>query len=226
MLRIDRQKFFDGYRAKIDADRLLSQTDVNNINLFLDMVAPPASPPAPNGGVGFGYFSVAQWAYVFATVFHETAGTMAPVREAYRQSEEWRRLNLSYWPHYGRGYVQITHKDNYERMAAVVKRDLKIVIQHRDDFMLPRVAFYVLVYGFKHGSYTGKAISDYIPDNTAKSERVHFENVAAQLMKPTETLLYKYYKDARRCINGTDRADRIAGLALEFLEILNKSIIK
>jgi hypothetical protein len=216
---IDRQKFFDGYRAKVDTDRILSQTDVNNINLFLDMTMRQAQSDIR------GYFSIAQWAYVMATVFHETAGTMAPVREAFRQSEEWRRLNLPYWPHYGRGYVQITHKDNYERMAAVVKRDLKIVIQHRDDFMLPRVAFYVLVYGFKHGSFTGKAISDYIPDNTTKSERIHYENVAAGL-KPTETMLYKYYKDARRCINGTDRADRIAGLALEFLEILNLSIIK
>ena len=221
---IDRQKFFDGYRSKIDTDRMLTQTDVNNINLFLDMAGfDSAQPPVVAEGVG--YFSIAQWAYVFATVWHETAGTMAPVREAYRQSEEWRRLNLPYWPHYGRGYVQITHKDNYERMAAVVKRDLKIVIQHRDDFMQPRVAFYVLVYGFKHGSYTGKAIDDYIPNNTAKSERYHYESIA-QGIKPTETLLYKYYKDARRCINGTDRADRIAWLALEFLEILNKSIIK
>jgi hypothetical protein len=222
---IDKRIFFDQYRLLMDGDQRLEQSLVNSIDLFLNMAGFDSAQP-PVVAQGAGYFSVAQWAYVFATVFHETAATMAPVREAFRQSEEWRRLNLSYWPHYGRGYVQITHKDNYERMAAVVKRDLKIVIQHRDDFMLPRVAFYVLVYGFKHGSYTGKAISDYIPDNTVKSERVHFENVATQLMKPTETLLYKYFKDARRCINGTDRADMIAGYALRFLEILNKSIIK
>jgi hypothetical protein len=211
---IDKTKFFEQYRLLMDGDQRLEQGLVNSIDLFLNMMQERIE-----------YFSIAQWAYVLATVYHETAATMAPVREAFRQSEEWRRLNLSYWPHYGRGYVQITHKDNYERMAAVVKRDLKIVIQHRDDFMQPKVAFFVLIYGFKHGSYTGRAISDYIPDNTAKSERVHYENIS-QGIKPTETLLYKYYKDARRCINGTDRADMIAGYALRFLEILNKSIIK
>jgi len=210
----------------MDGDQRLEQSLVNSIDLFLNMMQERIE-----------YFSTAQWAYVLATVYHETAATMAPVREAYRQSEEWRRLNLPYWPHYGRGYVQITHKDNYERMAAVVKRDLKIVIQHRDDFMLPKVAFFVLIYGFKYGSYTGKAISDYIPDNTLKSERYHYESIA-QGIAPTETLLYKYYQDARRCINGVnkedakkgiktaDRADLIAGYALRFLEILNKSIIK
>ncbi len=54
-------------------------------------------------------------AYALATACHETAYTMQPVREAFWLSENWRRTHLRYYPFYGRGYVQLTWKANYER---------------------------------------------------------------------------------------------------------------
>src|SRR5688572_29351341 len=54
-------------------------------------------------------------AYALATACHETACTMQPVREAFWLSENWRSRNLRYYPFYGRGYVQLTWKANYDK---------------------------------------------------------------------------------------------------------------
>lgn len=63
-------------------------------------------------------------AYMLATAFHETAATMEPVREAFWLSENWRKTNLSYYPYYGRGYVQLTHKGNYKTAGDDIGVDL------------------------------------------------------------------------------------------------------
>jgi hypothetical protein len=63
-------------------------------------------------------------AYMFATTYHETARQMIPVREAYWLSEEWRKNNLPYYPYYGRGFVQLTHKSNYEHAGDVLGVDM------------------------------------------------------------------------------------------------------
>lgn len=54
------------------------------------------------------------------TIAIETASTFAPVREAYWLSESWRRANLSYYPWYGRGFVQTTWQSNYARVQEVL----------------------------------------------------------------------------------------------------------
>ena len=65
-----------------------------------------------------------QIAYVLATVQWETAQTFRPVREAFWLSEDWRRRNLRYYPYYGRGFVQITWKNNYEKYSKLLGVDL------------------------------------------------------------------------------------------------------
>ena len=51
---------------------------------------------------------------MLGTIAIETAHTFKPVREAFWNTEEWRRINLSrYYPYYGRGYIQLTWRDNY-----------------------------------------------------------------------------------------------------------------
>jgi len=56
-------------------------------------------------------------AYELATTFHETAATMAPVKEygsqAYLQSKP-------YYPYVGRGYVQLTWDYNYDAMGQIL----------------------------------------------------------------------------------------------------------
>jgi len=57
-----------------------------------------------------------------ATVAIETAHTFKPVREAYwlddqmghEAAEQWRARNFRYYPHYGRGHIQLTWADNYQ----------------------------------------------------------------------------------------------------------------
>lgn len=79
-------------------------------------------------------------AYILATAFHETGGTMQPVREAFGKSDAetiarldkaWAEGKLGktsepYWREgwFGRGFVQLTHEANYARMGEILGVDL------------------------------------------------------------------------------------------------------
>jgi len=134
----------------------------------------------------------AQVAYVLATVDWETGHTFKPVREAFWKSEAWRKENLGrYYPYYGRGFVQLTWKDNYRKYSEVLGDDL---VNNPDLAMEPKNAVFILVHGFKTGAFTGKKIINYI--NAAGTD----------------------FHNARRCINGVDRAEEIAAIAQKLLE--------
>ncbi|WNI34698.1 glycoside hydrolase family 19 protein [Chryseobacterium sp. SG20098] len=180
---INRKKFFDGYRSTLDPNRKLDQSEVNAITVFLDFA-----------DASWKMFSVPQWAYIFATTFHETKATFLPVKEAFWLSEDWRKRNLRYYPYYGRGYVQITWKDNYFKFSKSIGEDF---VKNPDLVMIPKYAFKILIDGFRTGAFTGKKISDYINDKE------------------------KDYEEARRCINGEDRKELIAGYAILFEKILS-----
>lgn len=130
-----------------------------------------------------------QAAYVLATAFWETNRTMKPVVEAYWLSEEWRRKNLRYYPWYGRGFAQLTWKDNYIRAGKALKVDLTTDPRRALD---PEISASVLVLGSLEGWFTGKKLADYI------------------------TLSRSNYKAARRVINGTDKAAEIAEIAVAY----------
>jgi predicted chitinase len=134
-----------------------------------------------------------QMAYVLATVEWETARTFKPVREAFWKSEMWRRENLRYYPYYGRGYVQLTWQRNYATYAHLAGVDL---VNDPDKAMDPTIALFILVHGFKTGTFTGRKISDYVNDH-----KTDFAN-------------------ARRCINGVDHAADITKLAEKYLVTL------
>ena len=131
-----------------------------------------------------------QIAYVLATTQWETNQTFEPVREAYWLSENWRKNNLRYYPFYGRGFVQLTWKNNYEKYSRILGVDMA---SDPDIAMQPKVALFVLAHGFKTGIFTGRKITDYIDETKTDFVR------------------------ARRCINGTDKAHEIADLAKKFL---------
>lgn len=180
---INRKKFFDGYRTNLDPNKKLDQNEVDALTIFLDFV-----------DTSWKMFTGPQWAYIFATVFHETNATFLPIKEAYWLSEDWRKKNLRYYPYYGRGYVQITWKDNYAKSSKELGEDF---VKNPDLVMLPKYAFRILVDGFKTGAFTGKKITDYINGTT------------------------KDYKGARKCINGTDKDSLIAGYAASFEKLLS-----
>lgn len=136
-----------------------------------------------------------QTAYILATAYWETARTMKPVREAYWLSEGWRRDNLRYYPWYGRGYVQLTWRENYERAGRKLKLDLT---SDADAVMEPKVSAQILVVGMLEGWFTGKRLSQYINSDTTD------------------------YINARRIVNGTDKAREIAEIAKQYEVLLSK----
>lgn len=107
-------------------------------------------------------------------------------------------------PQFGRGLVQLTWDRNYEwadkacAEAGLTKRGE--ILADFNKVKLPEVAAFILVKGMEDGAFTGKALHDYLPANTPTREQ--FEN-------------------ARRIINGTDKAAQIAQLADKFLYALD-----
>lgn len=87
-------------------------------------------------------------AYMLATAFHETAATMEPVREAFWLTENWRKANLPYYPYYGRGYVQLTHRENYKKAGDCIGVDL---VQAPDLALDPANAAFVMLVGMTEG---------------------------------------------------------------------------
>ncbi|MBC8718842.1 glycoside hydrolase family 19 protein [Ochrobactrum sp. Marseille-Q0166] len=127
-----------------------------------------------------------QMAYVLATAYHETAKTMKPINEM--GGEKYLR-SKKYWPYIGRGYVQITWKVNYEKAGKVLGVDF---VSKPELLLKPEYAAPIIIAGMAEGWFTGKKLSDYI------------------------TLQKSDFKGARRIVNGTDKADLIAGYAREY----------
>lgn len=127
-----------------------------------------------------------QTAYVLATAYWETARTMKPVREY--GGEKYLR-SKPYFPYVGMGYVQLTWRANYEKASKKLGVDF---VQHPKKLLEPKYAAPILVLGMKEGWFTGKKLSDYI------------------------TLQRSNFIDARRIVNGTDRAYEIADFAQQY----------
>ena len=137
-------------------------------------------------------------AYVLGTVHWETNGTFEPVKEAYwvKNAEAWRKKNLRYYPWYGRGFIQLTWLDNYIKAGKKLGLDFT---KDPDKVMEPKISARIAVLGMKEGWFTGKDLDDYIDgvDESAKEDFLEFYN-------------------ARRIVNGMDKANEIAQLAEKY----------
>lgn len=180
-----RDIFFSLYKKELDTNHQLSQLEVDSLDFLLDVYEDKNS-----------LFTLQQWAYIFATIFHETAGTMRPIKEAFWMSEEWRKKNLRYYPYYGMDFVHTTWESNFRKFSAVVGVDL---VKYPERIQEPKIAMQILIYGFQNGTWTGKKLSDYI--NAKKC----------------------LYIKARWCINSTDKAELIATYATKFETIFKQS---
>lgn len=147
-----------------------------------------------------------QAAYIIATAWWETGQTMMPVREAYWKDEAWRKRNFRYYPYYGRGYIQLTWDYNYKKASDYFKVDF---VKNPDLVMDPEYALPILFVGMNEGWFTGKKLDNYIDNDD--------ENDSEEL---------KEYKGARRIVNGTDKAETIAKLALVFEKGLKEAEYK
>ncbi len=147
-------------------------------------------------------------AYILATTYWETAGTMLPVREAYwvKNAESWRKKNLRYYPYYGRGYVQLTWPSNYKKATDYFRDILGIdvdFVKNPDLVMNPKYSLEILFTGSKEGWFTEKDLDDFIDD-----------------IDEDDPEDLREYKLARKVINGTDKALEIGRLALAFEKAL------
>ena len=131
-----------------------------------------------------------QAAYVLATAYWETARTMKPVRE-YGGTKYLK--SKKYWPYVGMGYVQLTWKYNYEKASKLLKVDF---VKSPKKLLESRYAVEILVVGSRDGWFTGRKLSHYM------------------------TLSKSNFKSARRIINGTDKASKIADIAKEYDQLL------
>jgi hypothetical protein len=155
-----------------------------------------------------------QAAYVLGTAKHETAGTMKPVRETLAKSDAgamaaltkaWKSGRLSwvkkdYWSSgfFGRGYVQLTHEANY-RFAG---EQLGIGLATRPSLALePDVAAEIIVVGMRDGWFAG-------------------DKAGRHKLSRYITLSKSDFVAARRIVNGTDRADLVAGYAKKYDALL------
>lgn len=157
---------------------------------------------------------IAWAAYALATAWHETGHTMQPVKErggpryftrlydvtGSRPSLARKMGNTTPGdgPRYcGRGYVQLTWKSNYYKAGKKLGVDL---VGNPNLAMQREVAAKIMRHGMREGWFTGKRFDSYLPAHGMASR--------------------KQFSDARRIINGTDRAAMIAGYAVEFQEAL------
>ena len=192
-MQIDRTKFFAAYTAAFGQ---LKQSQSDGLEALL-----AASEGDPQ-------ITDLRWlAYMFATVKHECADTWRPIEE-YGKGKGHKYGNpvtvtdstgKSFTNvYYGRGYVQLTWKDNYQSMGQALENRL---VYEPALALDADVAYKIMSFGMRRGSFTGKKLSDYIGAGGAD------------------------YVNARKIINGLDQAERIAGYAQKLEAILRQSVV-
>jgi predicted chitinase len=132
-------------------------------------------------------------AYILGTVRHES--NFRPIEErraSSSQTDVYDRQNR-YWNtgYYGRGFVQLTWENNYKKMSDLLGVNFVV---NPSLALEPKYAARILVQGMMQGSFTRKKLNTYINDQEQD------------------------FYNARKTVNGTDRAARIEGYTLSILQ--------
>lgn len=217
-MKFEHKRFFDEYE-KIYGALTPNQADgLRNLLWFIEADAEIQSPVLSHPEVLRAEVLEASkelgWAaYMLATVKHECADTWQPIVE--RGSADYfnkynagtpigQRLgNTQTGDGYrfrGRGYVQITGRANYSKMNQALGLRAAL-LNDPDEALDPEIAYRIMSYGMRQGSFTGKRLGHYISE--------------AQ----------KDYKNARRIINGLDQWAKIKTYAEELESVLRSSVI-
>lgn len=181
-MNLNRKKFYTEYRKVYGK---LTQAQVNSIEcIFNEIEAQEVT-------------DIRWIAYMFATVYHETATTMLPIEEYgkgrnKRYGKRFKHSGVTYATTYGimygRGYVQLTWFENYQLMGRLLGLDL---LNRPELALVPQHAAKIMVEGMTKGSssvgdFTGKCLEQFFNGNTEKP-------IAARVI-----------------INGTDKAKEIS----------------
>jgi putative chitinase len=131
-------------------------------------------------------------AYMLATAYVETDRKMWPIEEYGKGSGK--DYGTTY---YGRGFVQLTWEENYDRAGAALSLiDDRDPVDHPEIVLDSLIAARIMFRGMAEGWFTGRKLGDYFND---------------EVDDPI---------DARQIINGNDRDEEIAGYHEKFLEAL------
>lgn len=136
-------------------------------------------------------------AYMLATAWHETAKTMQPIEEfgkgkGLKYGKKVKRSGIQYIEpnkiYYGRGLVQLTWYENYQLMGRLLGVDL---LRNPELVLSMQTSVEIMFEGMtkghsSFGDFTGKCLEMYFTES------------------------YSNPLGARKIINGTDQAERIA----------------
>jgi putative chitinase len=193
VIRFDRKVFFDAVRQKPFRGKL-TQEQVDGMEFLLG--AWEDSPESPD---------LRHFAYMLATTFWETARTMQPIEEFGKGAGHsyGRPDPETGQTYYGRGYVQLTWRDNYRRASSQLgltggPKDLE---WHAEKALDHAIAWDVMSEGMMEGWFTGKKLPDYFNASTDNSI------------------------GARRIINPDDKGRLIAGFHADFLAALQAALV-
>lgn len=138
-------------------------------------------------------------AYILATARGEAGSAMRSVREFGRgRGKAYGTPDPATGnAYYGRGFVQLTWAVNYRNLG----KRLGLPLYEQPDLALdPVVAAKIIVTGMMEGIFTGKRLEDFINGKAAD------------------------YRNARRIINGMDRADEFADFARRYEAAIRQAV--
>ncbi|KQW31153.1 hypothetical protein ASE36_02395 [Rhizobium sp. Root274] len=205
-MRIDRTIFFAAVRHSVFGGRL-SEGQVAGIEALLTRF------------LARGWSDPRWLAYMLATAHHETGETLQPVRETFAATNDEAVARLErafragklptvttpYWrpdavgrSYYGRGLVQITHRENYQTMSRITGLDL---VAEPDLALRLDVAATILVVGMTEGLFSGARLADFFCGMKAD------------------------WTGARKIVNGRDRAAKIAATARTFDAAIRAALV-
>jgi putative chitinase len=152
-------------------------------------------------------------AYMLATVKHECASTFQPVTEYgansyFAKYERPSAISVKLGNTQagdglrfkGRGYVQITGRTNYEKLGNALGLG-KVFVDQPTLVLEPINSYRIMSIGMTKGLFTGKKLATYINANGND------------------------YVEARRIINGTNKANEIAEMARKLEAALRRSLL-
>ena len=185
-MAINRSFFFNQIKQTLFNGKL-SQTQVTGLTAILD-----------NWEKSAAKMDDRYLAYMFATVHHETDRQINGIEEYGKGKTRpyGKKIKMSRLPYttpdklyYGRGFVQLTWYENYEKAGKKIGVDL---LNNPELALKVDNATQVMFMGMMEGWFTGKKLSDYF--NGPKEDWIN----------------------ARRIINGTDKANLISNYAHQY----------